>query len=127
MKDFIFINDFLTTLFHDRCRFSRMEMRQKRMSVYKTMMRRRAFTNWTNSLLRSIDKQIVDIFNPNECALLEALIEIVLAKSEGKFKGLSQERKASELEAVLNKAQQFKKNYFKSEQGQGDYEIGLIL
>lgn len=99
-----------------------MEMRQKRTSVYKTMMRRRAFTNWANGVLRSLDKQIVDIFNPNECALLEALLEIVLAKSEKKFKGITQERKASEREAILGRAEEFKKNYFKSEQGQGNYE-----
>ncbi len=99
-----------------------MEMRQKRMSVYKTMMRRRAFTNWANSVLRSLDKQIVDIFNPNERSLLEALLEIVLAKSEKKFKDTSQARTASERETVLNRAEHWKKNYFKSEQGQGNYE-----
>jgi hypothetical protein len=102
-----------------------MEMRQKRMSVYKTMMRRRAFTNWANSVLRSLDKQIVDIFNPTECALLEALLQIVLAKSEKKFKHSSQGRKKSERETILSRAKEFKKNYFKSEQEQGNY--GLIL
>ena len=100
-----------------------MEMRQKRTSVYKTMMRRRTFTNWANSVLRSADKQIVDIFNPNERVLLHKLLEIVLAKSVKKFKDtLSQERKSDEREAILSKAEEFKKNYFKTEQGQGDYK-----
>mgnify|MGYP002803869073 FL=1 len=88
------------------------------MSVYKTMMRRRAFTNWANNVLRSLDKQIVDIFNPNECALLEALLQVVLAKSEKKFKDSSQGRKKSERETLLSRSKEFKKNYFKSEQGQ---------
>ena len=111
----------LTTVIRDRRRINHMEMRQKRMSVYKTMMRRRAFTNWANNVLRSLDKQIVDIFNPNEFALLEALLEVVLAKSEKKFKDSSQGRKKSEREILLSRSKEFKKNYFKSEQGQGNY------
>lgn len=92
------------------------------MSVYKTMMRRRTFTNWANSVLRSADKQIVDIFNPNERVLLEGLSQIVLARSAEKFKDvlLSQERKEDEREAVLSKVEEFKRNYFKAEQGQGN-------
>ena len=92
------------------------------MSVYKTMMRRRTFTNWANSVLRSADKQIVDIFNPNERVLLEGLSQIVLARSAEKFKDLlsSQERKEDEREALLSKAEEFKSNYFKTEQGQGN-------
>lgn len=100
-----------------------MEMRQKRASVYKTMMRRRTFTNWANSVLRSADKQIVDIFNPNERVLLNRLFEIVLARSVEKFKDtLSEERKSDGREAVLSKAEDFKKNYFKAEQGQGNHK-----
>ena len=92
------------------------------MSVYKTMMRRRTFTNWANSVLRSADKQIVDIFNPNERVLLEGLSQIVLARSVEKFKDVlsSQERKEDEREALLSKAEEFKSNYFKTEQGQGN-------
>lgn len=86
------------------------------------MMRRRTFTNWANSVLRSADKQIVDIFNPNERVLLEGLSQIVLARSAEKFKDvlLSQERKEDEREAVLSKVEEFKRNYFKAEQGQGN-------
>lgn len=91
------------------------------------MMRRRAFTNWANCLLRSLDKQIVDIFDPNERNLLEALLEIVLDKSEKKFKGSSQERRTGERKAVLSKAEGFKKNYFRSDQGQGNYEKTRLI
>ena len=100
-----------------------MEMRQKRISVYKTMMRRRTLTNWANSVLRSADKQIVDIFNPNERVLLEGLSQIVLARSAEKFKDVlsSRERKEDQRKAVLSKAEEFKRNYFKAEQGQGNY------
>lgn len=112
----------LTTMFRVTYRIKHMEMRQRRVSVYKTMMRRRSFTNWANSLLRSLDKQIVDIFNPNERELLDALLEAVLAKSKKKLKLIFPERR-NELELLLGKVEQFKNTYFKPRQGQGNYSL----
>ena len=95
-----------------------METRGKRMSIYKTMMRRRVFTKWANLLLRSIDKQIVDIFDPNERQLLDRLFDIVLAKSEKKLKSVANETKQAQREIVANRAQVFSDNYYKETQGQ---------
>lgn len=104
-----------------------MATKPKRMSVFKTMMRRRTFTKWSNLLLRSIDKQIVDIFDANERELLDRLLEIVLRDSVKKFKDTREGTRLKQWGLILEHAEQFKKNYFKEKQSQGNSYISSIL
>ena len=97
-----------------------MATKPKRMSVFKTMMRRRTFTKWSNLLLRSIDRQIVDIFNANERELLDRLLEIVLKESVKKFKDTTEGTRLKQWGLILEKAETFKGNYFKETQCQGN-------
>ena len=96
------------------------------MSVFKTMMRRRTFTKWSNLLLRSIDRQIVDIFNANERELLDRLLEIVLKESVKKFKDTTEGTRLKQWGLILEKAKTFKGNYFKENQRQGNSYLTYI-
>lgn len=94
-----------------------MDTKPRRINVYKRMMRRRAFTKWVNLLLGSRNKQIVDIFDAHERDLLDLLLDIVLRKSQKKFKDTTEETRIKQREVICYKAESFKKNYYKENQG----------